>query len=363
MLFVGFKHGAVSYDDIAKTISARVSRICKAATYKYGIRDECSEDISQELLMMLPKLAANFDEEMPVEPLLIRVAGRLAYAEANKTHRTHETTYAFQPSDEGWGGHRNNVSEQEKRLTDLINGSMADEMEHEPLAHETDRKLAIAEMHKKLYDASQLPNNRYERFAMTSPSKFEPPHGGIPLPLGDVVTEFPEYEGITTSQPKKVTTRKKQLTEEQEELVAIRHQLHLSQPDFAAALEINVPRLSAYEYGRTNRVPADIMTKARQLRDSGNKVNEGIVERYGHLTMSEILKQWADAMLVAFDDTATLAGELGTTETTIRRWKNNDARPGIAAMVRYEQQVKKNRIRNERIANTNQQLQMYSLQD
>jgi hypothetical protein len=129
--------------------------------------------------------------------------------------------------------------------------------------------------------------------------------------------------------------RDTKLSVDQSELVAIIDQLGMQNQDFAAALGIGLPRLSSYIYGRTATVPDDIMKAARDLRDEDPEA-KAKRERF-RKPMSEIINDWQE--LLEIDSDKDLADSLGVTKMTIFRWRNDQTKPDVTALVRYEQMV------------------------
>ncbi|WAW10182.1 hypothetical protein NB640_00465 [Oxalobacter vibrioformis] len=129
---------------------------------------------------------------------------------------------------------------------------------------------------------------------------------------------------------------KAQLSKEQQELVDIKNTLGLRHQDFAIMLDIGLPRLSSYTYGRTASVPADVMKTARQLLAENSKMSMQIREKFAR-PMSEILDEWAEKLGTRSD--AQLAALLGVVSMTINRWKKNETRPDLSALNRYDRIV------------------------
>ena len=129
---------------------------------------------------------------------------------------------------------------------------------------------------------------------------------------------------------------KVQLSKEQQELVDIKNTLGLRHQDFAIMLDIGLPRLSSYTYGRTASVPAEVMNNARQLLAENSKISMQIREKFSR-PMSEILNEWADKLGTRSD--AQLAAMLGVVGMTINRWKKNETRPDLSALNRYDRIV------------------------
>lgn len=129
---------------------------------------------------------------------------------------------------------------------------------------------------------------------------------------------------------------KVQLSQEQQELVDIKNTLGLRHQDFAIMLDIGLPRLSSYTYGRTASVPADVMKTARQLLAENRRMSMQIREKFAR-PMSEILDEWAEKLGTRSD--TQLAALLGVVSMTINRWKKNETRPDLSALNRYDRIV------------------------
>ena len=126
--------------------------------------------------------------------------------------------------------------------------------------------------------------------------------------------------------PPKRPPKAARLSPDQEELVNIRHQLCYSQELFANALNIGVPCLASYEYGRTSGVPENIMGIARGLL---NEVGSADAKEYENIPMNEILSKWAKQLGIAYEDDVSLSKALTVSPATISRWKNNKTRPAL----------------------------------
>jgi DNA-binding transcriptional regulator YiaG len=132
------------------------------------------------------------------------------------------------------------------------------------------------------------------------------------------------------------TKSKVQLSKEQQELVDIKNTLGLRHQDFAIMLDIGLPRLSSYTYGRTATVPPEIMKTARQLLAENSRTSMQIRKKFSR-PMSEILDEWAEKLGTRSD--VQLAALLGVVSMTINRWKRNETRPDLSALSRYDRIV------------------------
>jgi len=101
-------------------------------------------------------------------------------------------------------------------------------------------------------------------------------------------------------------------------------------------LDIGLPRLSSYIYGRTASVPQDVMKTARQLLVKNGRMSKKIHENFSR-PMSDILNEWAQKLGTRSD--THLASLLGVVNMTINRWKKNETRPDLSALKRYDRIV------------------------
>ncbi len=135
------------------------------------------------------------------------------------------------------------------------------------------------------------------------------------------------------------------LSSEQQELIAIRKQCGLSQAQFAEEMGIGFPRLSSYEHGRTGGIPDWIMQAARALAQNQGLAQEQTQKRFSGLEMPEILARWAERLDVPYEDNRRLAALLGTTVPTLTRWKNGLTRPRLQSLLFHEQMVEQARLK------------------
>ncbi|WP_200874355.1 helix-turn-helix domain-containing protein [Ferrovum myxofaciens] len=122
------------------------------------------------------------------------------------------------------------------------------------------------------------------------------------------------------------------------ELRHIRETLGYSQAVMAHRLGIGVPTYSSYEYGRTGKVPEQIMTIAREELVLEERQVNTLRTKY-KADMSSIVRRWAVMAGVDPDNNQELAALCGVSIPTISRWRNNQIKPELDALVRYEQNV------------------------
>lgn len=302
----------ISLDELSKRAYPTIRRFAQIAARNFGIEDE-AEDVVQTLwVMFVTRIAQEYDRTKSIYPLLTSYARNLA----RNAKWQRQSTPTLEDDDDD-DSHENNA---EDRLGTLW-GIPAEEIENV-----VSRRLALEKVSAILKRAKANPA----------------PHHGL-MPGVSLVPKHEFYPKNETP-PKKEKGRRKHLSPEQRELVEIRRALFMTQAEFAEALNISLPRLSSWEYGRTQSVPAYYMDKARELLALGNRPRQHGQELFANKTMSDILAEWAKDLNVDYDDTATMAGLLGVSETTIRRWKENRVKPSITNLVRYHsivQQLKK----------------------
>jgi hypothetical protein len=142
--------------------------------------------------------------------------------------------------------------------------------------------------------------------------------------------------------------KQRELSPDQKELVDIIAKLEIRNQDFAVLLGIGLPRLSSYIYGRTASVPQDVMERAREILTEQSKANAELRQRFSG-TMAEILVGWEQAL--GTETNEEIANYLGVTTMTIHRWRTNETRPDLTALVRYNTMVEQIKLRLDR-ANT-----------
>lgn len=301
----------ISLDELSKRAYPTIRRFAQIAARNLGIEDE-AEDVVQTLwVMFVTRIAQEYDRSKSIYPLLTTYARNLA----RNAKWQRQTTPTLEENDgESYENHA------EDRLGTLW-GIPVDEVESL-----VSRRLALEKV-------SAIINR-----ARSNPA----PHHGL-MPGVSLVSKqefYPKNDAPSKTKEK----RHRYLSPEQRELAEIRRALFMTQAEFAEALNINVPRLSSWEYGRTKSVPAYYMEKARELLALGNRPRQQGHDLFANRAMSDILAEWAKDLNVDLDDTATLAGLLGVSEPTIRRWKENQVKPSITSLVRHHaivQQLKK----------------------
>lgn len=141
------------------------------------------------------------------------------------------------------------------------------------------------------------------------------------------------------------SAKARDLSPDQQALVDIIDQLEIRNQDFAVLLGIGLPRLSSYIYGRTASVPAEVMERAQALLAEQGRVNAENRQRFSG-EMSAILAGWEAALGTQTNE--EIANFLGVTTMTIHRWRTNETRPDLTALVRYNTMVEQIKQRLDR---------------
>lgn len=129
----------------------------------------------------------------------------------------------------------------------------------------------------------------------------------------------------------------KELSPLAKELVGIRHQLAMTQTEYALALGMPRDRLVNLENGRTKSVSKDLINTARKLLQTEQRSRLEPLEMFRYLPMSQIVDRWWSKMDIESD--AQGAEVLGLTPYTIERWRQMLARPSDSDLLRYERLV------------------------
>ena len=154
----------------------------------------------------------------------------------------------------------------------------------------------------------------------------------------------PKGRGSKKDKPE-AEQKPRDLSADQKELVDIIAKLEVRNQDFAVLLGIGLPRLSSYIYGRTASVPKDVMDRAREILKEQSKTNSDLRNRFSG-EMSDILNEWRKTLEAETNE--EIANYLGVTTMTIHRWNNNETRPDLTALVRYNTTVEQIKLRMDR---------------
>jgi DNA-binding transcriptional regulator YiaG len=146
-----------------------------------------------------------------------------------------------------------------------------------------------------------------------------------------------------SSIPPKPKRRIKKLNDSAKEMLSIRNQLGMSQPDFAISLGESRDKIINIENGRLIRVPLELLNRAREMIESEQTLRVEPLKHLEAMPMPALVDRWK-TMIGAEDDKET-AILLGTTLTTIERWKTGGVRPASNSLLRYELIAKRVQMR------------------
>lgn len=334
------------------------TRLGRSAAYSIGVPEE-HEEIAQELgILFLTRIINDYDPEVSIFPYLRTFADNLARTSLRKKRDNPNANDIFgDPDEEG-----SNPVVTLSLLTAGIDGSASTDPEEE-LIGRIDKEAALKKIGEKLYSGANEKDG--------SPSmKKRTRHNKAPLPtIPFFVDRAPgptlknpttrsirveEAKGKTLFAMRRNTVDESatKLSPDQIELRSIRINLGMTQPAFAEAIGINVPRLSSYEYGRTSGVPRGIMEDARELQRSFSQDRPMVETIYKDRPMNEIVAGWARDLARAMVADGSipkgtnavseelLAASLSVTKTTIRRWMDNDAKPAPQVIIKHNETIK-----------------------
>lgn len=297
--------GSPSGESLSR-LAAITRRLSKAIAWKYG-RPDLSDDLSQEIWLLMPVISKRYESTKPAEPYL------LGYMSLTIRSLARKTPQALENNNEGRESLNNN------ELVDMQEvGSGA------CIIDVVDRQLAldaiVSHPHYKPTDMETVPYIKKTKKAtqpqVASPFKPRQKREEIASELG------PQHK----------------------ELRDIRIKLDMTQSEFALAIGMKLPTLVAYEHGRTNKVPAKWLENARELLGA-NKEKLAWRKKFDGVPMLKIIERWAKRLGVASDDLGALAALTGTTTSTISRWRNGHVRPSPSELAAYEQMVEINAVR------------------
>lgn len=133
----------------------------------------------------------------------------------------------------------------------------------------------------------------------------------------------------------------KRLNIEQKELRNLRAKAGLSQPEMAVRLNVKLSTLQSYEYGRTKRVPPEIIAAARRVVGDANYYAARSL--YRDKSISQIATAWMKRLRIQHGSFSDLAAVLSVDRSTVSRWfdENPQSRqePSIGQIAEYERAI------------------------
>jgi len=346
---IDYRGGKGSIDQVYRLAMPVFARLARSAAYRMGIPEE-GDEIAQELGMIFFKeILRTYNPDLSIYPFLRTYAGNLA--------RTHSRARLDNPNASDLFASKDSDGEFDP-LRDYglliagLDGREADDVT-ESVITSIDRANALKKISESLYPPTSRPGSGFRRDGSTREPL--PPVGFFVEKSAEKPLRNPRVRSARpTCEPDPSATGgigRQRATGDQIELREIRISLGMSQPEFAGEIGINVPRLSSYEYGKTVGVPAHVMAEARRVRDEYLQSRGNLHVKFARMKMSELVASWAaqitDALMligelpanaVSVDD-SYLARTLQVTETTLRRWRNDRARPTVKVINAHSETV------------------------
>ena len=310
------KRDATHIDKLAKSLfnDARVRKICRLRALKNGVDIEGVDDVLQRVMeVFFGKMLAKLRTADAVYAVVYAIADNVS-----KEVGRESSALIF---------NHDSIEEMKEKGEELDGAGLAD-YEEEDSDLRTDTRLAIERMSsawKKVLTGELTLSN----------------HGVFTLDTNPMVSLVAPQNVVVPPQKPRPAGKggsRAELSAEQDELVSICKEMGLRNQDFAVMLNIGLPRLSSYIYGRTASVDADVMTRARELLAEHKRTSKVHKAKFGR-KMSEILKDWEKRLGVTTPGDSEIAALLNVTPMTINRWRNNATQPDQTALVRYDQYV------------------------
>lgn len=310
---IDFQDRRLDEDALARAAYPTVSRIGKAVAYQLGVTDEDGDLVHQLWFFTVNKIAIEYDRSRSIYPILTTYARNLA---RNLLWQKRATPHL--PSMLKAEGNEN----VEEQLADYFGPYW--ENGGESPQDQTDRKLILAKIEGALAKADISPRrNPARRNGLMAGVHVVP---CMEIDVANPITAKPKPKGKT-------------LSKDQKRIVEVRKALGMTQPEFADAINVEVPRLSSWEYGRTKTVPSWAMENVEAVMLAGNAKYERGMKLFDKKKMSQIVDEWRKRLHIEEGDIYSLAAIMGVSEPTIRRWYANDVRPAVQQLMDYNDLV------------------------
>lgn len=319
--FLAFKEQRIDENQFAKSIFPTLKRIARIVAFRQGVDPD---DLTSELwLLTRTKLVDSFDPTQPnsnsgIEPFLMGCAKLIGSPNGVRNLRSPPeeicATDLYQNECEDGSDSCSGQALIESEVDPYAESALAEKYRQCKLDEILLRLSSVKCDNEKnglgYIQVDEVPNNMKTSAV-----------AGVRI----VTQQFPEkIQHIDL--PKRPAKNTSNLSADQAELVKIRHQLGYSQDLFAKALNIGVPCLASYEYGRTAGVPAHVMAAARGLLQ---ELGCNDAKEFENIPMSKILDRWATQLSIPYSDDNALSKALTVSKATISRWKNNKTRPPL----------------------------------
>ncbi|QSH81913.1 helix-turn-helix domain-containing protein [Ferrovum myxofaciens] len=321
---IAYRAGRIGINDMAEVCWPYIMRLGSEIARRFSFSGTGNEDDfkSEVWITFVEKVVPRFEENWKgrkqcLTPLVLRFASRMAIRFKKDMNQV--------LSHEDWFDEKVGVDEIHPH--DLITEISMDDI-NKAKAKQKIAQILLAGVDKKGYD-TDMDNEKPLLPGLTpmSESALKDAEGSV--------SETNERSSAAIARQKKRGLDNKP---DHAELRHIRETLGYSQAVMAHRLGIGVPTYSSYEYGRTGKVPEQIMTIAREELVLEERQVNTLRTKY-KADMSNIVRRWAVMAGVDPDNNQELAALCGVSIPTISRWRNNQIKPELDALVRYEQNV------------------------
>jgi hypothetical protein len=289
-------------------LDTRVTTILRAVTDKYFVRD-MSDEIKQDMAVLLLKLLPTLDQGENVYSLLYAIGKRLSLDTQNRliSDSRRYTSLDWEDGDE-------------KEIPSEIDFQWKS-------IERLDKASALAEFSRRI---------GYNNDMNTDQSNVVP----LIKSTNDTI--------IRSSCKVYVEPRKPEdISDASTELLRIRNVCGMSNTGFAERLEITHYMLSSYIYGRAT-IPSYVIENAQKMEKMSALRFTEKTQRYEGRDMSKIMADWIEIIGITdgFDEKGRkqsaidrLAIKLNINKVTAWRWSQNRARPNVAKLTEYERMV------------------------
>lgn len=327
---VGYLAGTITQERLAQSCYPLVKRAAKIAAARVGVD---SDDAAQELwLLFVDKVVHRYQADRPLFPFLVEFARRHCLSMLGDNRELLFSDLGPESDDDRQtGGHW---------LLDeaLVDQGLDLEVLDRQKAEYEFMRLVSAGKENVVLSSDRVYHSESESVSSNCENGRTEMEARLPGVQDFTVEKYPEItEQLALTRPKRVRTFK--LTSEQEELRNIRLKLRMTKEIFAEHLGIKQSTLDSYEYGKTQSVPENVMEAARRLAENSTDELADARDKFDAMSMSDILEMWAKRLGVPPENATLLGQMLGTTATTIRRWRANAVRPDLAKIAALDSQV------------------------
>lgn len=349
----GYLAGNSTVDQVMRAYyeSSRVKRLIAHACYQSRVSSDFSEEITQELaLLLVEKFLDKIEDADKIYNVLHRSACFMARRKADKAGEDSLDALIERSNDYDPTG--SVLLTDSKSLEDQV----AMDIDHRKAVDDFNRRLALSKenimfatptlrMDLSLSSAKpkvisvvgmETPPQQPKKAATKAATK-------TGQKLGRKSASKPEPK-VAIKDVRKTNHQVKVVSAEGEELNRIRKSLGYTVPEFADVLNISKGTLSSYLYGIVQNVPEGTMLEARGLTTQGGSKFQALAEKFESMSMREIVESWLSELGLDNDVRAhvkVLSEVLHRDRATIWRWTERDMRPDMRSLQEYQDLVSK----------------------